>query len=291
MRRLLSRGRFGWVPPDPRRRFVSPQAFKRLHGRGDHGHGFGLVAPGERRRSHGAASYYAWSPRPGLRLIAVDTIAEGGGSTGNVDHPQYLWLRRQLAQARRRDQLVVAYGHHPLETMGNPRPDERAGPCRPAGIGCDHDPRRSTPIHLGQGGRASLRSLFLRSPNLILFVTGHLHHHRVVPQIRRAGGGFWQVTTASHMSYPQQTRLIELMDNGDRTLSIFGTILDTAAPIDVPPSGTPAAGMTDAQLASISRMLGANVRSAADAVATTAGTSSSPAGNVELMLPDPRRRR
>jgi hypothetical protein len=46
MRRLLARGRFGWVPPDPRRRFVSPQAFKRLHGRADRGHGFGLVSPG-----------------------------------------------------------------------------------------------------------------------------------------------------------------------------------------------------------------------------------------------------
>ena len=180
----------------------------------------GLSPPREGRRSRGAASYYAWSPHPRLRLVALDTVAEGGGSTGNIDHPQYLWLRRQLAQARRRDQLVVAYGHHPLETMGNPRPDEGAGPCRPAGVGCDHDPRRSTPIHLGQGGRADLRSLFLRFPNLILFVTGHVHHNRVVPHVRRGGSGFWQVTTASHMSYPQQTRLLELMDNADGTLSI-----------------------------------------------------------------------
>jgi hypothetical protein len=44
------------------------------------------------------------------------------------------------------------------------------------------------------------------------------------------------------MSYPQQTRLIELMDNGDGTLSIFGTLLDTAAPIGAPEPNTPAPG-------------------------------------------------
>jgi hypothetical protein len=175
--------------------------------------------------------------------------------------------------------------------MGNPRPDERAGPCGPARLGCDQDPRRSTPVHLGQRGPASLRSLFLRFPNLILFVTGHVHHNRVFPHLRRSGSGFWQVTTASHMSYPQQTRLIELMDNGDGTLSIFGTVLDTAAPIGTPAPGTPATGMSDSQLASISRLLAANVRGARQAIAATASAAAQPAGNVELMLPDPRRRR
>ena len=174
--------------------------------------------------------------------------------------------------------------------MGNPRPDERAGPCGPARLGCDQDPRRSTPVHLGQRGPASLRSLFLRFPEVILFVTGHVHHNRVFPHFRRSGSGFWQVTTASHMSYPQQTRLLELMDNGDGTLSIFGTVLDTAAPIGVPTPGTPASAMSDAQLASISRLLGANVRGAPGAVAS-ASARSGPAGNVELLLRDPRRRR
>jgi hypothetical protein len=46
---------------------------KRLHGRGDRGHGFGMVAPRELRRSRGAASYYAWSARPGLRFISLES--------------------------------------------------------------------------------------------------------------------------------------------------------------------------------------------------------------------------
>jgi hypothetical protein len=140
-------------------------------------------------------------------------------------------------------------------------------------------------VHLGRRGPASLRSLLLRFPNVVVFVTGHVHHNRVLPHFRR-GSGFWQVTTAWHMSYPQQTRLIELMDNGDGTLSIFGTVLDTAAPIGVPAFGTPASGMTDTQLASISRLLGANVRRTRAAAAAAA---AGPAGNVELVLRDPRR--
>ena len=88
---------------------------------------------------------------------------------------------------------------------------------------------------------------------------GHTHHDGVISH-RRPGTstGFWEVNTASHVDWPQQSRLIDVMDNGSGTLSIFGTILDTAAPITPPKAGTSAAGMTDAQLASVSRVLAAN---------------------------------
>ena len=87
-------------------------------------------------------------------------------------------------------------------------------------------------------GRASLRALLLRHPNVILYVTGHVHAHRVIPRFKSGGrSGFWQVTTASHMSYPQQTRLVELMDYGNGTLSIVNTVLDTAAPVQPPAAG------------------------------------------------------
>ena len=81
--------------------------------------------------------------------------------------------------------------------------------------------------------------------------------------------------------------LIELMDNGDGTLSLIGTVLDTAAPVAAPPPGTPAAGMTDAELGSVSRLLAANVRGGL----ARASAGRTPAGNVELPLRDPRRPR
>jgi 3',5'-cyclic AMP phosphodiesterase CpdA len=285
MRALLRSPRdFTWVPPDPARRFVSARAYKRLHGRADQGHGYRLTPRGERRASAGAASYYAWSPKPGLRFVSLDTVAEGGGPDGNLDHPQYRWLKRVLAGARRRDQLVVVYGHHTLETMLNRRYDELAGRCKPDLVACDADPRRSRPLHLGSGGRASLSSLLVSVPNVIAYVTGHEHQHRVTPFFRRGGrSGFWQVTTASHISWPQQARLIEVMDNSDGTLSIVNTVLDTAAPIGAPAPGTPAGAMSGGELASLSRLLSANVRGRA-----TAAAAAPPARNVELVLRDPR---
>lgn len=289
MRGLVRRGSFEWVPPDPARRFLSPRGFKRLHGRADRGHGFALVDPRELRRSRGTASYYAWSPRPGLRFVSLDTPGGGGGHHGNLDHPQYLWLQRVLSRARRSSELVVVCGHHSLETMSNSRPDELAGKCAPRKLACDVDPRRSTPLHLGTDGHNNLRELLLRFPNVVLFVTGHVHHNRVIPHLQPDGqSGFWQVTTASHISFPQQTRLIELMDNADGTLSIFGTVLDTAAPIGAPAPGTTAAEFSDRQLASISRLLAANVRRST-APGAAALETPYPAGNVELVLPDPRR--
>jgi hypothetical protein len=213
-------------------------------------------------------------------------VSVAGGPDGNIDHPQYRWLARTLRAARARRELVVVFGHHSLETLGMSRPDEHVAGCGLGRLACDWDPRRSSPVHLGMSGRGSLRSLLLRFPNVVLFVTGHVHDNRVTPHLRPDGGGFWQVTTASHMSFPQQTRLLELMENRDGTLSVFATVLDTAAPITAPASGTPAAGLTGAQLGSVSRLLAANV--GGGPVSAARAGDPTPDDNVELVLPDPR---
>jgi metallophosphoesterase (TIGR03767 family) len=263
------------VPPDPRRRFLRSAAeFRRLHGRADDGHGFGFTSAAQRRRSRGSALHYAWSPRPELRLVALDTTADGGGADGNVDHPQYLWLARELRRATRRDQLVVVYGHHPLEMMGNATPDEVAG-------SFDRDPRDSRPLHLGRSGRASLRALLLRHPNVVLYVAGHKHYDRVWPNFRRDGRGFWQIITNALAGAPQEARLVELMDNRDGTLSVFTTMLPHAAPLGAPGRG---AALTPAALASISRELSARRRPAGVRPPGSGGRMR----NVELVLRDPR---
>ena len=68
-----------------------------------------------------------------------------------------------------------------------------------------------------------------------------------------AGGGFWEVNTASHVDWPQQARIVELVNNGDGTLSVFGTIIDHAAPTHWPAHPT-----TPLELAALSRELGIN---------------------------------
>lgn len=295
-------GGAGLTPPDPARAFVSKPEYKRLVGGADRRHGFGYVSAGQQRASDGTASYYAFSPRPGWRFIGLDSVAEGGGANGNLDDPQYRWLARELDRSsavsygpggrlvRDRDpnRLIVVFMHHTLETMDNPTPDEDAGCRNPDEPGCDGDPRSSRPIHLGVKGRSPVRDLLLRYPNVVAAVVGHTHHNAIAPELRRGPGrgGFWEVNTASHVDWPQQSRTVEVMDNRDGTLSIFGTILDQSAPIAAPRAGT--SRFSDSQLASISRVLAANdPQSRYDTDGGGSGTRRD--RNVEMLLPDPRR--
>ncbi len=76
----------------------------------------------------------------------------------------------------------------------------------------------------------ALVRLLLAHPQVLLWVNGHVHRNAVTPH-RASGrhGGFWEVTTASHIDWPLQSRSIELADNGDGTLSVFTTVIDSAA--------------------------------------------------------------
>ena len=213
------------MPPDPDRRILSTTEYKSEVGAK---HGYRYVDAAEKKASKNVATYYAFRPRKGIELISLDTVAEGGGSTGNLDDPQYKWLEKTLKKAEKANRLVIAYGHHTLATMNNTRTDEQAGACSPPKPGCDADPRKSTPLHRGTKGAKTVRDLFLKYPNVIAYVAGHTHENRV-DLYRKGKSGFWQINTASHADWPQQSRLIEVMDNHDGTLSLFNTVLDQAA--------------------------------------------------------------
>ena len=275
---LLAGGRS--VPPDPDRRILSTEEYKREIGRRN---GYRHVAAAENRASDGVAAYYSFRPRRGLEFVSLDTVAEGGGSTGNLDDPQYRWLEKTLRAAQRADRLVIAYGHHTLATLSNTRTDEQAGACSPPKPGCDADPRKSTPLHRGTAGAKNVRDLFLKYPNVIAYVAGHTHENRV-DLFRKGRSGFWQINTASHVDWPQQSRLVEVMDNRDGTLSLFGTLLDQAAPVALPAPGTAAESLTLDQVGSLSRVLSWNdpQRAKPDALGREQDR------NVELLLRDPR---
>jgi 3',5'-cyclic AMP phosphodiesterase CpdA len=284
IRRLLEDARR--VPPDPDRRVIDRKEYKRVLGRDT---GLRNVSPRENRASGGTASYYSFAPRRGLRMISIDTVAEGGDSNGNLDHPQFKWLRGELRRAIRRDELVIVYGHHTLATMTATVADEAAGDCDTPG--CDEDPRRSRPIHLGLTGPQSLRALLLKAPHVVAYVAGHTHDNEVNLH-RQARRSLWEIGTASHIDWPQQSRTIELFDNRDGTLSLFGTVLDHDAPAAAPASGF-ADVFTDVLLVSLSRTIAWN-----DPQRPPKPASGEPqtirAGlpadrNVELLLRDPRR--
>ncbi len=286
------------VPPDPRRRFVSKAEYKRVFIEGNQadGHGFGLVDAGEEAASGGAAGYYAWSPEPGFRFISLDTVSEGGvigpSADGNIDDPQFRWLRGQLEQATSAGQLVVLFSHHAIPSLTADVPDESAPPCtgpdshgHDANPGCDIDPRDSRPIHLGP----DLEALLFEFPNAIAWIAGHSHVNSVEPHPNPSGsGGFWSIRVAAEADWPQQGRVLEFFDNGDGTLSIFGTIVDHASPAAAPPPG-PATGFDATQLASIGRTIAYNdTQSGARACdPEPCGEGQTDDRNVELLVGTP----
>ena len=294
-----SPGRVALVPRDPDRRYVDHRQFKELFRAGQaDGHGFSHVDPAENTAGAGHVGYYDWSPRPGFRFISLDTVSEGGvpgvSAEGNIDDPQWRWLERRLAAAERADELTIVFGHHPIRSLGSHAPDELAGPCgaddahgHGLNPGCDRDPRSSQPVHRGD----ELRDLLLAHPHVIATVFGHTHENRITP-FRRAGGrgGFWGIESPSHIDWPLQSRLLEVMDNEDGTLSIFGTVLDVDAPVRAPASGTPAGGFGVPELASVARTLAYNDPQVGGlASGNGKGDGTRPDRNVELLIGDPRR--
>jgi metallophosphoesterase (TIGR03767 family) len=285
------------VPGDPNRRFVSKKQYKDVFRAGSQadGHGFDLIDAAQETASKGAAGYYAWSPAPGMRFVALDTVAEAGTiltptgkstSDGNIDDPQFKWLRGQLQAATAADQLVVLFSHHAPESLVADIPDELAPPCtindshgHDLNPGCDLDPRLSFPIHL----EADLVGLLHEYPNAIAWVAGHSHDNLVNPFPNPSGpGGFWSIRVEA--DWPQQSRLLEVFDNHDGTISIFGTILDHVGQVAAPAPGTPASSMDFNDLASAARTMSANdLQSGAPL-----GEGQPKDRNVELLIDDPR---
>ena len=125
---------------------------------------------------------------------------------------------------------------------------------------------------------------------MIATVFGHTHENKVTAFPKPGGGGFWGIESPSHIDWPLQSRLIEVMDNRDGTLSIFGTVLDVDAPVRAPAPGTSAAGFGVPELASVARTLAYN-DSQAGGLATGNGKGDGVRAdrNVELVVGDPRR--
>jgi metallophosphoesterase (TIGR03767 family) len=274
--RDLTRGLAVKVTPDANRRFVDRRQVVGEHfttGGQPDGHGYTAdnVAAG--------TAYYGFDAGI-VRCLVLDTVDGYGGANGSLDTTQLGWLERELLAGHRRyldpngavaesagtDRLFVLFSHHTIGTMDNwlaPPGSRRV---------------------LGH----TVRDLLLRFPNVVLWVNGHTHINGVAPYARAPDaavpGGFFQVTTASLIDWPQQARLVEVVDNTDSTLSVFCTIVDTAAP---PSYRWPASDPLT--LAALSRELAGNDWQArARPIPSVDGRRGAPTDrNVELVVPAP----
>ena len=262
------------VTPEPLRRVVRRSDYIKEHFRttgAPVGHGFTAT-----NKIDGTA-YYAIDSHPRFRLIALDTVNPGGYADGSIGQTQFEWLKRKLREVHstytngkgeavhtgHSDKLVILFSHHGLRSLNNPLavPD----PFEP---GANDLPRVMAD---------TIEALLHRFPNVIAWVDGHTHNNIIEPRVR-PGGGFWDVGTAAHCDWTCQSRLIDVLDNADGTLSIVCTMIDHAAPA-VPGGSDPVM-----RLASIHRELAANDYQLGFA---SAGPGTAQDRNVELVVKAP----
>jgi hypothetical protein len=193
----------------------------------DCGHDHGLS------KEHPNAAYYYRDFPNNIRFIAMDTVNGYGGWQGCIDRQQFNWLRDLLENSK--EKYVILSSHHPLEKLFNPYVPE--GVAEPA-------------------VRRELSELLFNYENIILWVAGH-NHQNYINQITRPDGShaFWHIRTASHIDWPQQSRVIEIAREGNEIL-IGTTIVDHAGPLEF--SGSPAELADPIALAGFSRQLSAN---------------------------------
>jgi metallophosphoesterase (TIGR03767 family) len=194
------------VTPDPNRRILTRAEIieEHFHTSGAPvGHGYTAA-----NRASGTA-YYKFD-KGLVRFIVLDTVNPNGEADGSLDQAQFAWLGTTLAASKNR--IVVVTSHHTIDTLTNPL----------VGTGGDAQPRV-----LGD----QVEALLLQHPQVVAWVNGHTHRNQIWAHKQADGkGGFWEVNTASHVDFPQQSRLVEVVDNRDGTLSIFTTIVDHAGP-------------------------------------------------------------
>jgi Ca2+-binding RTX toxin-like protein len=295
---LLSPGIGFAVRPDEQRQFVDRVQLKRVYSEGiqEDAHGFDFVPQQELDASGQSATYWARELKPGIVFVSIDTVSDGGvveeSSQGNIDNPQWQWLEGVLDRAEADGKLVVAFGHHPIRSLTSDVPDEAAQRCSSGdghghdhNPGCDLDPRSSSPLHLGD----DLRGLLSAHRNVIAYVAGHTHENKVLACGHEdgcpAGGNWWEInTSAAAADWPQQSRLVEVMDNGDGTLSIFGTLTDPGGPLAVPADGTAASAFDNDTMVAISKAVAFNDPQ----VGNDSGEGAREDQNVELLVDDPR---
>lgn len=183
--------------------------------------------------------YYSFRVADGVTGISLDTTRQDGGYQGRVAEAQLSWLKRELQIHKAAGSYVLIFSHHTSAT---------------------------TP----EGG-PELVSLLRRNPHVLAWINGHSHKNLITPH-----GTFWEISTASHIDFPQLARTLELADNGDGTLSLFTTLIESAAPRSADPDDLSQPG-----LAALYRELAFNAPGRRD----LGGTSTD--RNTELLLRKP----
>jgi len=205
----LGRPGFRSVTANPERFLFAQREFMAEHfetasAPGPVGHGF---------TQHNLDSGETWwqtDLTPHIRAFGLDTCNQVAGPDGAVPDVQFRWLERELEKAQTEKKLVLIFSHHNSLTLEN-----RA-----------QRPGDTEVLH----GAEEFVDLLLKYPVVIGWLNGHTHLNQILAHTTASGGGFWEITTASCIDFPQQQQVVEVVDNRDGTMSLFTTVLDHASP-------------------------------------------------------------
>lgn len=241
------------VTPDENRAPYTPAEYLKAHldpayrGHGPVGHGYSTA------NLDAGTQYYSFRIADDVIGISLDTTDAGGHYEGSIGSAQLRWLDRTLSDNK--DSYAIIFSHHTSKTMTNTR----------------RDPARPTERRVGGD---EVIALLAGHRNVLAWINGHIHKNVITPHSAPDGRSFWEISTASHVDFPQLARVIELVDNKDGTLSIFTTLIESAAP-----HATKFTDLTQTGLAALYRELSFN----APGASTTLGGDRDDR-NTELVL-------
>lgn len=231
-----------WVTSDTARQYIRKRDWMQAHLESPgspHGHGFTEANVDD------DVAYYSHDVGD-TRWLVLDTVNPGGLSNGSIGRRQLEWLEDRLAEADAEQKLVLLFSHHGPDSLTNvlqtPGPDGN-----------------DLPRHLAD----DVLNVVETHSCVVAWLNGHTHENLNVAR----SGGFWDVCTAAHIDWPAQSRLVELLDNRDGTLSLFTTMIDH----------------DDDEIASFARELAANDPQKG----FDKGTGEPGDRNAELLLPHP----
>lgn len=142
-----------------------------------------------------------------VRWIVLDTVNPGGYADGSIGDKQLKWLEARLTEAQDARRLVMLFSHHAPRSLNNPA--QNPDPLDPDSADL---PRHETDAVLEVVNSFSC---------VIGWVNGHSHRNTITPQ-----ASWWDIGTAAHIDWPPQSRMIDVVDNKDGTISIFATMVD-----------------------------------------------------------------
>ena len=187
----------GYTPADPARRLLTKnEALQALYDAPGlpAGHGFD---PDRIAQGLGYYSTYPIPNRP-IRLITLDTNHEEFSET-HMTPLQFSWLKAEIADAASKNELVIVHSHHESKFSG-------------------------------QVTQYAFQEALASYSGVILHITGHGHKNGSNVYRRVNGQGYWEVMLASIISFPSQTRIFEIVHEGEGYISIYITNVDANVP-------------------------------------------------------------